>query len=86
MNEIQTLVNELLLQISETRKTIAPGKLLVEDFGFDSLKMMELMSAIEDRFDIAIPLAEATRIRTVADLYSAVASVISDAGETYSNT
>lgn len=86
MNEIQTLVNELLLQISETRKTIAPGKLLVEDFGFDSLKMMALMSAIEDRFDIAIPLAEATRIRTVADLYSAVASVISDAGETYSNT
>jgi acyl carrier protein len=82
MNPIQTLVDELLVQISKTRKTLSPNKLLVEDLGFDSLKMMELMSTIEDRLDIAIPLAEATRIRTVADLYSAVAKVVSEADKT----
>lgn len=82
MNQIQTLVDELLVQISETRKTISPNKLLVEDLGFDSLKMMELMSTIEDHLDIAIPLAEATRIKTVADLYAAVANVVPEASET----
>ena len=75
MEEIQTLVNELLLKIGGPRKTIAPSKHLVEDLGFDSLKMVELMMEIEERFDIAIPVADATRIQTVADLYQAVARV-----------
>jgi len=82
MNPIQTLVDELLLQITKTRKTISPNKLLVEDLGFDSLKMMDLMSTIEDRLEIAIPLAEATRIKTVADLYAAVAKLASAADKT----
>ena len=82
MNPIQTLVDELLLQITKTRKTISPNKLLVEDLGFDSLKMMDLMSTIEDRLEIAIPLAEATRIKTVADLYAAVANLASAADKT----
>lgn len=82
MNSIQPLVDELLLQITKTRKTISPNKLLVEDLGFDSLKMMDLMSTIEDRLEIAIPLAEATRIKTVADLYAAVAKVVSAADKT----
>ncbi|UXY17132.1 acyl carrier protein [Chitiniphilus purpureus] len=72
---IQTLVNQLLVEISGTRKTIAPTKHLVEDLGFDSLKMVDLMMAIEERFDVAIPVADATRIRTVSDLYQAIARV-----------
>jgi acyl carrier protein len=78
MNEIKEVVDGLLLEIAGTRKTIAPSKMLVEDMGFDSLKMVELMIAIEDRFDIAIPLADANRIRTVQELYAAVDRVASN--------
>jgi acyl carrier protein len=78
MNEIKDVVDGLLLQIAGSRKTIAPGKLLVEDLGFDSLKMVELMVAVEDRFDIAIPVADASRLRTVQELYSAVERVAAD--------
>lgn len=77
MNEIKEVVDGLLLEIAGTRKTIAPSKMLVEDMGFDSLKMVELMIAVEDRFDIAIPLADANRIRTVQELYDAVDRVAS---------
>ena len=75
MNEVMEVVDGLLLEIAGNRKTIAPSKNLVEDLGFDSLKMVELMVAIEDRFDIAIPVADASRIRTVEGLYAAVARV-----------
>ncbi|MBV1774971.1 acyl carrier protein [Burkholderiaceae bacterium DAT-1] len=78
MEAVQNTVNELLTDIGGKRKTIAPGKLLVEDLGFDSLKMVELMLAIEDRFDVAIPVADATRIQTVADLYQAVSRLAAD--------
>jgi acyl carrier protein len=75
MNEIKEVVDGLLLKIAGDRKTIAPSKLLVEDLGFDSLKMVDLMVSVEDRFDIAIPVADASRIRTVQELYDAVERV-----------
>lgn len=81
MNDIQTIVDELLLEIVGKRKTIAASKHLVEDLGFDSLKMVELMVAVEDRFDIAIPVADASRIRTVGELYAAVERVRRDAAD-----
>jgi acyl carrier protein len=77
MKEIKEVVDGLLLEIAGNRKTIAASKLLVEDLGFDSLKMIELMVAVEDRFDIAIPVADASRIRTVQELYSAVERIAS---------
>jgi acyl carrier protein len=72
MNSPATEISELIQGISKTAKTIAPGKLLVDDLGFDSLKMVDLMLAVEDKFDVPIPIAEAQKIKSVQDLFDAI--------------
>lgn len=41
---------------------------LVADLSIDSLKTMEILVKIEDRFDISIPINILSDIRTVGDL------------------
>lgn len=76
MDDVRTLLNGLLAEFTGGRKTIAPGKHLVEDLGFDSLKMVEMMLALEDRLNVCIPVADAARIHTVGQLYAAVERVV----------
>jgi acyl carrier protein len=41
---------------------------LVGSLGLDSMKIMELLLQIEDRFDISIPLNVLPDVRTISDL------------------
>lgn len=41
---------------------------LVNDLGFDSLKVMALLELLEDNFDISIPISILPGITTVKDL------------------
>jgi acyl carrier protein len=45
---------------------------IVEDLGMDSLAVMNFVMAIEDFYDISIPLDRIAQIQTVADLIDAV--------------
>ncbi len=45
---------------------------IVEDLGMDSLGVMNFVMAIEDFYDISIPLDRIAQIQTVADLIHAV--------------
>lgn len=45
---------------------------IVEDLGMDSLAVMNFVMAIEDFYDISIPLDRIAQIQTVADLINAV--------------
>ena len=45
---------------------------IVEDLGMDSLGVMDFVMAIEDFYDISIPLDRIAQVQTVADLVSAV--------------
>jgi acyl carrier protein len=45
---------------------------IVEDLGMDSLGVMNFVMAIEDFYDISIPLDRITQVQTVADLVHAV--------------
>ena len=72
MNSPDAEIVALIQGISKTSKTIAPSKLLVDDLGFDSLKMVDLILAVEDKFDMPIPIAEAQKIKTVRDLFDAI--------------
>ena len=40
---------------------------LINEMGLDSVKMMELMTHIEDHFDISIPLNILPRVNTLGD-------------------
>ena len=45
---------------------------IVEDLGMDSLGVMNFVMAIEDFYDLSIPLDRVAQIQTVADLVRAV--------------
>jgi len=45
---------------------------IVEDLGMDSLGVMNFVMAIEDFYDISIPLDRIAQVQTVADLVNAV--------------
>jgi acyl carrier protein len=45
---------------------------IVEDLGMDSLGVMNFVMAIEDFYDISIPLDRIAQVQTVADLANAV--------------
>lgn len=45
---------------------------IVEDLGLDSLGVMNFVMAIEDFYDLSIPLDRVAQIQTVRDLIQAV--------------
>ncbi|HZL00650.1 MAG TPA: acyl carrier protein [Caulobacteraceae bacterium] len=45
---------------------------IVEDLGMDSLGVMNFVMAIEDFYDISIPLDRIAQVQTVGDLVHAV--------------
>src|SRR4029079_14051291 len=50
----------------------APESELLADLGFDSLQVLELVSELEDHFNIAVPLNGLTHIRTVGQISAEV--------------
>jgi acyl carrier protein len=68
LDEISTIFEQVLghpVKISE-------GTDIVEDLGMDSLGVMNFVMAIEDFYDISIPLDRIAQVQTVGDLIHAV--------------
>jgi acyl carrier protein len=63
--------------IDETR-TIRPSDHIQHDLGLDSLGVMELVSDVENRFNISIPSEMYERIETVEDVARLVATLTPD--------
>ena len=70
-NEISTIFEEVLGR----PVVIEDDTDIVEDLGMDSLGVMNFVMAIEDFYDISIPLDRIAQIQTVADLIYAVESL-----------
>jgi acyl carrier protein len=49
---------------------------LVVDLGFDSLRILEVIAELEDRFDVSIPLNDLPSTRTVAQVVAQVAKLV----------
>ena len=60
---VKIIANQL--QIDEEQVT--PDASFMDDLGADSLDTVELIMALEEEFDIAIPDSDAEKIRTVQD-------------------
>lgn len=65
----------LILKVTGRPTRIRPEQRLVEDLHLDSLKIFELLMHLEDDLDVIIPVGDMSRIRTVADLTRAVATL-----------
>jgi acyl carrier protein len=64
LDEVKAIVVE---QLSVNEDEVKEGAKFVEDLGADSLDVVELVMALEEKFDIEIPDEEAEKIQTVSD-------------------
>ena len=74
--QIEAGVIEALKAVS--RRTIEPtleSDLLV-DLEFDSLRVLEVIAELEDRFEVSIPLNDLPSTRTVAQIVAMVAALV----------
>ena len=55
-------------KVKRAAADIRPGQALVEDFGFDSIDLIQMVMAVEQALEIKIDDKGAARIRTVEDL------------------
>ncbi len=51
---------------------------LIGNLGLDSMKVMNLLQEIEDRFDVSIPLNVLPDVRTVGDLAHKIQQLLQD--------
>ncbi len=66
-NAIYQQVEVLLQQYAPQQVPIQEDTDLINDLGFDSLRVMEMLHEIEDIFDISYPLNDLSNLRTVKD-------------------
>lgn len=64
LDEVKAIVVE---QLNVNEDEVKEGAKFVEDLGADSLDVVELVMALEEKFDIEIPDEEAEKIQTVSD-------------------
>lgn len=62
--EVRDLVAEVL---RVKKEPITPQSRFVEDLKADSLDLVELTMAVEDKYDIEVPDEDAQKLRTVQD-------------------
>lgn len=63
--EVQDIIVE---QLAVSADQVTPEASFVEDLGADSLDTVELVMALEEKFEIEIPDEDAESIRTVSDV------------------
>jgi acyl carrier protein len=63
-DEVKEVVVE---QLSVSAEEVKEESKFVEDLGADSLDVVELVMALEEKFDIEIPDEDAEKIATVTD-------------------
>ncbi len=49
---------------------------LINDLGFDSLKLMEMLEEVEDLFDITYPLNNLSELHTVKDFVLQIQQIV----------
>ncbi len=63
----QEMIEIIVEQLSVEKDKVVPGASFVDDLGADSLDLVELIMAMEEKFDIEIPDEDAEKIVTVKD-------------------
>ena len=69
---------EIIKRVSRRPIAPTPDHELMEDLGFDSLQVLELVGELEDHFNIAVPLNLLINIRTVAQITEEVRRLVGE--------
>ena len=67
MEEFERVKNVIVDQLSVDAEEVTLEASFVDDFGADSLDVVELIMGLETEFDIEIPDEDAEKISTVGD-------------------
>ncbi|MBP3224796.1 acyl carrier protein [Campylobacter sp. JMF_01 NE2] len=62
-------------QLSVAPDQVKPEAKIIEDLGADSLDVVELVMALEEKFGIEIPDSESEKLVTIGDVVSYVESL-----------
>ena len=76
--EIVSVVIELIKPLAPPGRSVLEDTDLVTELEFDSLKVMNLIEQVEDRFDISIPLNILPEIRSVRDFTLRLAEILGE--------
>jgi acyl carrier protein len=69
--DIESQVKEIIVeQLDVKPEDVDAAKTFTEDLGADSLAIVELVLALEERFEVKIPDDEVDKIKTVGDAIS----------------
>ena len=72
MRPMRDEISEIFEEVLGRPVEISEKTDIIEDLGLDSLGVMNFVMAIEDFYDISIPLDRVAEIQTVGDLMHAV--------------
>jgi len=73
MSDIESQVKEIIVeQLDVKPEDVSESKTFTDDLGADSLAIVELVLALEERFEVKIPDDEVDNIKTVGDAISYV--------------
>ena len=68
MSDIESQVKEIIVeQLDVKPEDVSDSKTFQDDLGADSLAIVELVLALEERFEVKIPDDEVDNIKTVGD-------------------
>ena len=75
-NDIFQQVETLLEEFAPQPAPVRDDTELVNDLGFDSLRIMEMLHEVEDTFDITYPLNDLSDVRTVKDFVLQIQTIV----------
>jgi acyl carrier protein len=75
-NEIFQQVKSLLLQYAPQQAPIQDDTDLINDLGFDSLRVMDMLNEVEDVFDITYPINDLASLHTVKDFVLQIQKIV----------
>jgi acyl carrier protein len=72
----QLLEDILLQELEVKREQLTPEARLMDDLGADSLTIAEMILLLEDEFEISIPEEKWEEVKTVGQVFEAVAELL----------
>ena len=74
--DVEAGVIDVLKNVSRRPIEPALSNDLIADLGFDSLQVLEVVTELEDRFDITMPTETVPTVRTVGDVVARVVALL----------
>ncbi len=74
--DTKAVLDILVEQLGVQRAQLTPDARLGEDLGADSLEDVEIIMALEERFNLSIPDEVSEKISTVGDIFETLAELL----------